>query len=130
MALLAAWGRRTWRDASEGPVPHARGRSFARVSAQAWIDATRGGLSCPRHGPRTVGLTVNRVLPGPTSSEGVAELAASQRVDIATVEREFFKSARPSSVIQRFLVAGRGGCARGLTCGRAAERAGLVRPEA
>jgi NAD(P)-dependent dehydrogenase (short-subunit alcohol dehydrogenase family) len=52
------------------------------------------------------GVTVNSVLPGPTSSEGVAkfvaELAASQKVDIATVERDFFKSARPSSVIQRF----------------------------
>jgi NAD(P)-dependent dehydrogenase (short-subunit alcohol dehydrogenase family) len=52
------------------------------------------------------GVTVNSVLPGPTSSEGVAkfvaELAASQRIDTATVEREFFKSARPSSVIQRF----------------------------
>ena len=52
------------------------------------------------------GVTVNSVLPGPTASEGatafVAELAASQGVDIATVEREFFKSARPFSVIRRF----------------------------
>jgi len=51
-------------------------------------------------------VTVNSVLPGPTSSEGVgtfvAELAASQGKDIATVEREFFQTARPSSVIQRF----------------------------
>jgi NAD(P)-dependent dehydrogenase (short-subunit alcohol dehydrogenase family) len=51
-------------------------------------------------------VTVNSVLPGPTSSEGVgtfvAELAASQGKDVATVEREFFQTARPSSVIQRF----------------------------
>lgn len=51
-------------------------------------------------------VTVNSVLPGPTSSEGVgtfvAELAASQNKDVATVEREFFQTARPSSVIQRF----------------------------
>ncbi|MGX9936609.1 SDR family NAD(P)-dependent oxidoreductase [Advenella kashmirensis] len=52
------------------------------------------------------GVTVNSVLPGPTSSEGVggfvADMAASRGVDIATVEREFFATARPSSVLQRF----------------------------
>ncbi len=52
------------------------------------------------------GVTVNSVLPGPTASEGVggfvAELAASRGVDVATVEREFFQTARPSSIIQRF----------------------------
>jgi NAD(P)-dependent dehydrogenase (short-subunit alcohol dehydrogenase family) len=51
-------------------------------------------------------VTVNSVLPGPTASEGVggfvAQLAASQGKDVATVEREFFQQARPSSVIQRF----------------------------
>jgi NAD(P)-dependent dehydrogenase (short-subunit alcohol dehydrogenase family) len=52
------------------------------------------------------GVTVNSVLPGPTASEGVgqfvAQLAASRGVDAATVEREFFATARPSSVIKRF----------------------------
>jgi NAD(P)-dependent dehydrogenase (short-subunit alcohol dehydrogenase family) len=52
------------------------------------------------------GVTVNSVLPGPTASEGVggfvAELAASRGVDRATVERDFFATARPSSVLQRF----------------------------
>src|SRR5580658_8811905 len=52
------------------------------------------------------GVTVNSVLPGPTSSEGVAEfvtrLAQSRGVDAATVEREFFATARPSSLIRRF----------------------------
>jgi NAD(P)-dependent dehydrogenase (short-subunit alcohol dehydrogenase family) len=51
-------------------------------------------------------VTVNSVLPGPTGSEGVAgfvsQLAAAQGKDLATVEREFFQQARPSSVIQRF----------------------------
>jgi NAD(P)-dependent dehydrogenase (short-subunit alcohol dehydrogenase family) len=51
-------------------------------------------------------VTVNSVLPGPTSSEGVgtfvSELAASQGKSVATVEREFFQSARPTSLIQRF----------------------------
>jgi NAD(P)-dependent dehydrogenase (short-subunit alcohol dehydrogenase family) len=52
------------------------------------------------------GVTVNSVLPGPTASEGVggfvAQLAEGRGVDSATVEREFFATARPSSVIQRF----------------------------
>jgi len=51
-------------------------------------------------------VTVNSVLPGPTSSEGVgtfvADLAASQGKSAATVEREFFQTARPTSLIQRF----------------------------
>jgi NAD(P)-dependent dehydrogenase (short-subunit alcohol dehydrogenase family) len=52
------------------------------------------------------GVTVNSVLPGPTASEGVgqfvARLAAERGTDAATVEREFFASARPSSVLRRF----------------------------
>lgn len=51
-------------------------------------------------------VTVNSVLPGPTASEGVgnfvAQLAAGRNVAPAVIEREFFRSARPSSVIQRF----------------------------
>jgi NAD(P)-dependent dehydrogenase (short-subunit alcohol dehydrogenase family) len=52
------------------------------------------------------GVTVNSVLPGPTASEGVgafvARLARERGVDASVVEREFFATARPSSVIQRF----------------------------
>jgi NAD(P)-dependent dehydrogenase (short-subunit alcohol dehydrogenase family) len=52
------------------------------------------------------GVTVNSVLPGPTASEGVggfvSQLAAARGVDAATVEREFFATARPSSLLQRF----------------------------
>jgi NAD(P)-dependent dehydrogenase (short-subunit alcohol dehydrogenase family) len=51
-------------------------------------------------------VTVNSVLPGPTASEGVskfvAELAAASDKAPATVEREFFQTARPSSILQRF----------------------------
>jgi NAD(P)-dependent dehydrogenase (short-subunit alcohol dehydrogenase family) len=51
-------------------------------------------------------VTVNSVLPGPTASEGVTgfvgDLAAAQHKTTAEVEREFFRNARPSSVIQRF----------------------------
>ncbi len=51
-------------------------------------------------------VTVNCVLPGPTASEGVADFVAKlgteRGMDAATVEREFFETARPSSVIKRF----------------------------
>jgi NAD(P)-dependent dehydrogenase (short-subunit alcohol dehydrogenase family) len=53
------------------------------------------------------GVTVNSVLPGPTMSEGVTTfvqgLAASQGVDPAQVEQEFFKTMRPSSLLKRFI---------------------------
>jgi NAD(P)-dependent dehydrogenase (short-subunit alcohol dehydrogenase family) len=52
------------------------------------------------------GVTVNSVLAGPTASEGaeafVDRLAATRGVDRATIEREFFATARPSSIIKRF----------------------------
>jgi NAD(P)-dependent dehydrogenase (short-subunit alcohol dehydrogenase family) len=52
------------------------------------------------------GITVNSVLPGPTRSEGVAafvdEMADSRGVDGQAIEREFFSTARPSSLLQRF----------------------------
>jgi NAD(P)-dependent dehydrogenase (short-subunit alcohol dehydrogenase family) len=52
------------------------------------------------------GVTVNSVLPGPTASEGVGgfveQMAAAKGVDTATVEREFFTTARPSSLLRRF----------------------------
>jgi hypothetical protein len=51
-------------------------------------------------------VTVNSVLPGPTASEGVGDfvksMAEAQKTDAATVEREFFKNVRPSSLIRRF----------------------------
>jgi NAD(P)-dependent dehydrogenase (short-subunit alcohol dehydrogenase family) len=51
-------------------------------------------------------VTVNTVLAGPTRSEGVATfvegLARQQGVPQAQVERDFFSSARPTSLLQRF----------------------------
>jgi NAD(P)-dependent dehydrogenase (short-subunit alcohol dehydrogenase family) len=51
-------------------------------------------------------VTVNAVLPGPTLSEGVgqvvADLAENQSIDAEKVERQFFRSVRPSSLIKRF----------------------------
>ncbi len=52
------------------------------------------------------GVTVNTVMPGPTRSEGVetflADLAKQSGKPLAEIEADFFKSVRPSSVIQRF----------------------------
>ena len=51
-------------------------------------------------------VTVNAVLPGPTLSEGVtgfiANLGQQQNKTAAQVEEEFFQSARPTSLLQRF----------------------------
>ncbi|MGA2096683.1 MAG: SDR family NAD(P)-dependent oxidoreductase [Candidatus Acidiferrum sp.] len=52
------------------------------------------------------GVTVNSVLPGPTASEGVStfleSMAKQQGVTAADVEKEFFKTARPTSLLKRF----------------------------
>ena len=52
-------------------------------------------------------VTVNSVLPGPTASEGVTEfvsnLATQQKMSTAEFEKEFFKNARPSSILKRFI---------------------------
>ncbi|PQO33532.1 SDR family NAD(P)-dependent oxidoreductase [Blastopirellula marina] len=51
-------------------------------------------------------VTVNAILPGPTASEGVAdfvgELAKDAKLTKEEFEKEFFASARPTSLIQRF----------------------------
>lgn len=51
-------------------------------------------------------VTVNSILAGPTRSEGVAtfvkQMAASRNMSQEAFEKEFFQTARPSSLIQRF----------------------------
>jgi NAD(P)-dependent dehydrogenase (short-subunit alcohol dehydrogenase family) len=53
------------------------------------------------------GVTVNSVLPGPTRSEGVAtfveQLAKEQRMSNEEMEKQFFETARPSSLLKRFI---------------------------
>lgn len=52
-------------------------------------------------------VTVNSVLPGPTLSEGVGgfidNLAKDQNKTVEQIEADFFKTMRPTSIIQRFL---------------------------
>ncbi len=53
------------------------------------------------------GVTVNSVLPGPTASEGiktfVGRMAQEQGKDEDAIEEEFFQTARPTSLLQRFI---------------------------
>ncbi|MFO1512775.1 MAG: SDR family oxidoreductase [Verrucomicrobiota bacterium] len=55
---------------------------------------------------RRTGVTVNAVLPGPTASEGVTDfvntLAAGAKQSAEEFEKEFFRSVRPTSLLQRF----------------------------
>jgi len=52
-------------------------------------------------------VTVNSVLPGPTRSEGVAtfvaDFAQKQNVSVEQFERDFFATARPTSLLKRFI---------------------------
>lgn len=52
-------------------------------------------------------VTVNSVLPGPTASEGVSEfvgqLAQEKKMSNEEFAKDFFKNARPSSILQRFI---------------------------
>ena len=52
------------------------------------------------------GVTANSVLAGPTASEGVGgflqDMAKRQGKSPAEIEKEFFNSARPSSLLRRF----------------------------
>jgi Dehydrogenases with different specificities (related to short-chain alcohol dehydrogenases) len=52
-------------------------------------------------------VTVNSVLPGPTGSEGVkgfvGDLARQSNQTAEQVEKEFFQSGRPTSILKRFI---------------------------
>ena len=52
------------------------------------------------------GVTVNSVLVGPTASEGasvfVEDMARQQGVSTAEIEKQFFASVRPTSLLKRF----------------------------
>jgi NAD(P)-dependent dehydrogenase (short-subunit alcohol dehydrogenase family) len=53
------------------------------------------------------GVTVNSILVGPTESEGVGTflqaMAKQQKKSAAEIEKEFFQTARPSSLLKRFI---------------------------
>ena len=51
-------------------------------------------------------VTVNTILPGPTFSEGagsfIKDMAKQNGKTVEEMEKEFFKTARPTSILQRF----------------------------
>lgn len=57
----------------------------------------------------TVGtnVTVNSILPGPTASEGVStfveQMADEKKISKDEMEKQFFETARPSSLLKRFI---------------------------
>ncbi|RYY57372.1 MAG: SDR family oxidoreductase [Chitinophagaceae bacterium] len=56
---------------------------------------------------KNTGVTVNSILPGPTRSQGVEtfleDLSKAGNITIPEVEKDFFKTMRPTSLLQRFL---------------------------
>src|SRR4029453_19142726 len=51
---------------------------------------------------KETGVTVNSVLPGPTASEGLTDFLQLDAESKAKKEKEFFETARPSSLLRRF----------------------------
>ncbi len=68
----------------------------AQIAVARGLAETTGGMN----------VTVNSVLAGPTSSEGVEQvlkgMAAAQKSDRDAVEKEFFRTIRPTSLLKRF----------------------------
>jgi NAD(P)-dependent dehydrogenase (short-subunit alcohol dehydrogenase family) len=107
---------------SRAYLPHMRAQDWGRIV----FVSSESGLNIPvemvhygmtktaqlavargiAEGTAGTGITVNSVLPGPTNSEGLGEflggLAAQRGLSEAEMEREFFRSVRPSSLLQRF----------------------------
>jgi NAD(P)-dependent dehydrogenase (short-subunit alcohol dehydrogenase family) len=52
------------------------------------------------------GVTANSILVGPTASEGIGtflqDVARQQGISVAEMEKQFFTTARPSSILKRF----------------------------
>ena len=99
--LKAGWGRIIF-IASESGVQIPAEMIHYGVSKTMQIALARG-LAETTAG---TGVTVNSVLPGPTRSEGVeqflGEVATARGITAADVEREFFSTMRPSSLLKRF----------------------------
>src|SRR5580658_5027538 len=88
-------------------LPGMRARNWGRVI----FVSSESGLQIPvemiHEGVAGTGVTVNSVLPGPTKSEGVGtfvkRMAERQRLSEDEMERRFFETARPTSLLRRFL---------------------------
>jgi NAD(P)-dependent dehydrogenase (short-subunit alcohol dehydrogenase family) len=99
--LQRTWGRIVFMSSESGVnIPmemiHYGVTKTAQIALARGLAETTAGTN----------VTVNSVLPGPTRSEGVEQfvedLAKTQDMDAASVEKEFFHSVRPSSLLKRF----------------------------
>jgi NAD(P)-dependent dehydrogenase (short-subunit alcohol dehydrogenase family) len=95
------WGRIVFISSESGyQIPaemiHYGMTKSAQISVARGVAETTAGT----------GVTVNTVLPGPTRSRGVGdfvvEMAKAAGKTPEVIEQEFFKTARPTSLLQRF----------------------------
>jgi NAD(P)-dependent dehydrogenase (short-subunit alcohol dehydrogenase family) len=96
------WGRIVFISSESGICPPADMVHYG-MTKSAQLSVSRGlAETCVGSG-----VTVNAVLPGPTRTEGVGEFFAKLARDagqtLADAERDFFKYARPTSLLQRFI---------------------------
>jgi NAD(P)-dependent dehydrogenase (short-subunit alcohol dehydrogenase family) len=96
------WGRIVFISSESGICPPAEMVHYG-MSKSAQLSVSRGmAETCIG-----TGVTVNSVLPGPTRTEGVGEFFATLARDagqtLAQAEHDFFKFARPTSLLQRFI---------------------------
>jgi NAD(P)-dependent dehydrogenase (short-subunit alcohol dehydrogenase family) len=101
LMLAADWGRIIF-ISSESALQIPAEMIHYGMTKTAQLAVSRGLAELTRG----TNVTVNTVLPGPTRSEGVADfvaaLARDQQITAEQAEAEFFKTARPTSIIQRF----------------------------
>ncbi|MCB8748069.1 SDR family oxidoreductase [Rhodoferax sp. U2-2l] len=96
------WGRIVFISSESGICPPAEMVHYG-MSKSAQLSVSRG-LAETCIGTQ---VTVNSVLPGPTRTEGVGEFFAKLARDagqtLQQAEHDFFKFARPTSLLQRFI---------------------------
>jgi NAD(P)-dependent dehydrogenase (short-subunit alcohol dehydrogenase family) len=99
--LLKNWGRIVF-ISSESAINIPQEMIHYGMTKTAQLAVSRGLAELTKG----TGVTVNAVLPGPTASEGVIDfvntMAASNKQDSKAFEAEFFRSVRPTSLLQRF----------------------------
>ena len=96
------WGRVVFISSESGICPPAEMVHYG-MSKSAQLSVSRGlAETCIG-----TGVTVNSVLPGPTRTEGVGDFFATLARDagqtLEQAEHDFFKFARPTSLLQRFI---------------------------
>ena len=99
--LAANWGRIVF-ISSESGVNIPKEMIHYGMTKTAQIAVARGLAETTRG----TAVTVNSVLAGPTRSEGVEtfiqQMSKSMGSDVVGVEKEFFNSVRPTSLLRRF----------------------------